>query len=72
MLPQREARRLGILLARDVLAHCRRLVVTRPSDATLADLDAAPADRAKVQLAGGDPAAVAEALYELVSAAGGR
>jgi len=70
VLPQREARRLGILLARDVLAHCRRLVVTRPSDATLADLDAAPADRAKVQLAGGDPTAVAEALYELVSAGG--
>ncbi|HTC80185.1 MAG TPA: glycosyltransferase family 1 protein, partial [Acidimicrobiia bacterium] len=63
VLPQREARRLGILLARDVLAHCRRLVVTRPSDATLADLDAALADRAKIHLAGAEPAAVADALY---------
>ena len=66
VLPQREARRLGILLARDVLAHCRRLVVTRPSDATLADLDAALADRAKIHLAGAEPAAVADALYEMV------
>ena len=65
-LPGAEARRLGILLARDVLAHCRRLVVTRPSDATLADLDAALADRAKIHLAGAEPAAVADALYEMV------
>ena len=28
--PGREARRLGILLTRDVLAHCRGLLVTRP------------------------------------------
>jgi glycosyltransferase involved in cell wall biosynthesis len=40
-LPAGEARRLGLLLVRDVLAHCRALVVTSPSDATLADLDAA-------------------------------
>ncbi|MDQ1568820.1 MAG: hypothetical protein QOF96_3700, partial [Actinomycetota bacterium] len=65
-LPAAEARRLGLLLARDVLAHCRRLVVTTPSDATLADLDAAPADRAKIQLAGTDPVTVADALYEMV------
>ena len=65
-----EAHRRGVLLVRDVLAHCRRLVVTNPADAALADLDAAPADRAKVQLAGGEPEAVAEALYGLVSTDG--
>jgi len=70
-LPQPEARRRGMLFSRDVLAHCRWLVVRRPSDAALADLDAAPSDRNKVTLAGGeDPAAVAEAVYELVSAGG--
>ena len=70
-LPRPEAHRRGVLLARDVLAHCRRLLVTKPGDAALADLDAAPADRAKVQLAGGEPDAVAGTLYGLVSAAGG-
>jgi hypothetical protein len=69
-LPAAEARRLGIVLARDVLAHCRRLLLTRETDAALADLDAAPSDRGKVQLVGADPAAVADALYELVSAGG--
>jgi hypothetical protein len=69
-LPRTEAHRRGLLLARDVLTHCRRLLVTNPGDATLADLDAASADRAKVQLAGEEPGAVAGALYELVSAAG--
>jgi hypothetical protein len=70
-LPRTEARRLGIVLARDVLAHCHRLLLTTGTDAAVADLDAAPADRAKVQLAGGEPDAVALALYGLVSAAGG-
>jgi glycosyltransferase involved in cell wall biosynthesis len=69
-LPRPEAHRRGVLLARDVLAHCNRLVVTKPGDAALADLDAVPADRAKVQLAGGEPNAVAGALYGLVSTAG--
>ncbi len=62
-----EARRLGVLLTRDVLRHCRGLVVTRPSDAALADLDAAPADRAKIVLAATDPQAVAGAAYEFVT-----
>ena len=68
-LPRAEGRRLGILLVRDVLAHCRRLVVMRAGDAALADLDATPADRAKIHLTGDDPRTVADALYEL-SAAG--
>jgi glycosyltransferase involved in cell wall biosynthesis len=66
-LPTAEARRLGVLLTRDVLSHCRGLIVTSPSDAALADLDAAPADRAKIIPAGTDPEAVAAAAYELVS-----
>jgi glycosyltransferase involved in cell wall biosynthesis len=69
-LPKTEARRLGILLARDVLAHCHRLLFTGETEAALADLDAIPADRAKIQVVGPDPAAVADALYELVSAGG--
>ena len=66
LLPAGEARRRGLLLTRDVLARCRRLVVTGPSDASLADLDAAPADRDKILLAGPDPVAVADALYGVV------
>ena len=69
-IPRAEARRLGILLTRDVLAHCHRLLVTGETDAALADLDAAPGDRARIQLVGPDPAAVADALYEFVSASG--
>lgn len=69
-LSQPEARRLGIVLARDVLAHCHRMLLTDATDAALADLDAAPEDRAKVHPAGSDPAAVADALYDFVSAAG--
>ena len=68
VLPQPEARRLGIMLIRDVLSHCHQLVVTRDADAALADLDAAPADRAKIRRSGPDPAAVADALYVLLSA----
>ena len=66
-LPADEARRLGLLLTRDILRHCRGLVVTRPSDAALADLDASPADRAKIHLAGPDPEAVAAAAHTLVT-----
>jgi glycosyltransferase involved in cell wall biosynthesis len=66
-LAPEEARRLGVLLARDVLAHCRGLVVTSPADAALADLDALPADRAKIHLAGPDPEDVATAAYGLVT-----
>jgi len=62
-----EGRRLGLLLVRDVLVRCRRLLVTRPADAALADLDAALADRAKIRLAGGEPKAVADAVYEAVA-----
>ena len=71
-LPRPEARRLGILLTRDVLRHCRRLLVVREADAALADLDAAPPDRARIQRCDADPAAVADALYELVSAGADR
>lgn len=67
-LPQAEARRLGILLVRDVLSRCRRLLVTRPLDHTLGDLDAAPEDRTKIHLVEGGALGVAEALYEVVSA----
>jgi hypothetical protein len=70
-LPLPEARRLGIVLVRDVLAHCHRLLLTGARDAALADLDAAPADRAKIQVAGPEPTAAADALYELVSSGGG-
>ena len=66
-LDREEARRLGILFCRDVLAHCRRLLVTRPVDATLADLDALPANRAKIQLAGPQPSAVADALHDVLT-----
>jgi glycosyltransferase involved in cell wall biosynthesis len=67
-LPRAEGHRLGILFARDVLAHCRAMLVARAVDAGLADLDAAPADRAKIRLVGQEPAEVAGAVYELVSA----
>src|SRR5437763_1195793 len=67
-LPAGEARRRGLLLTRDVLAHCRRLLVTGPSQAALADPEAAPADRGKILAAGPDPAAVADAVYGLVVA----
>jgi hypothetical protein len=66
-LPDGEARRLGLLLTRDILSRCVRLIVTRPSDATLADLDAFPADREKIGLAGPEPEAVAAAVYETVT-----
>ena len=46
----------------------RRLLVTGPSQAALADLEAAPADRGKILAAGPDPAAVADAVYGLVVA----
>ena len=66
---QGEARRLGIFLARDVVAHCRRLLVTSPAAAALAELDASSADRPKIHLAGTDPrevaAAVSEAVHEM-------
>ena len=65
-LPAGEARRLGLLLVRDVLTRCRRLIVTGPEQATLADLDSAPADRPKIHLTGPEPVAVAGALYEMV------
>ena len=65
-----EARRLGIVLVRDVLAHCRQLLLTSATDAALADLDSTPEVRARIRLAGPEPAAVADALYELVSDGG--
>jgi hypothetical protein len=65
-LSKGDARRFGIFFARDVLSHCRRLLVQSPADAALADLDAAPADRPKVHLTGPDPESVAAAVHELV------
>jgi hypothetical protein len=65
-LPAPEARRLGILLCRDTVAHSRLFLTTSAADAALAALDAAPADRAKIRFAGAEPAAVADILYETV------
>jgi len=70
VLPTREARRLGLIFARDVLRHCRHLVVPDAGKATTADLDARPGDRVKVRAVDGDVAAVAAAVYELVAASG--
>jgi hypothetical protein len=66
VLPVREARRLGLIFARDVLRHCRHLVVPDPAEATVADLDARPGDRSKIRPVDGDPAAVAEAISGLL------
>jgi hypothetical protein len=62
-----EARRLGILLCRDAVARSRRFLVVAPADATLARLDAHPADRHKVEGVGGDPAAVADRVAAVVA-----
>jgi glycosyltransferase involved in cell wall biosynthesis len=58
-----EARRRGILLSRDALAHAGRFLVTSEVDAALARLEAAPADRAKIDMVDADPAGAARALY---------
>jgi glycosyltransferase involved in cell wall biosynthesis len=63
-LARSEARRLGLLLTRDVLARCRRFLVARPADASLADLDATPADRVKIRLAGGGTSGMADAIWD--------
>ena len=65
-LTQAEAQRLGIFLIRDVLAHCRSLLVTGPVDRALADLDALREDRSKIGLTAGEPIAAAATVYNLV------
>jgi hypothetical protein len=72
-LPAPEARRLGILLCRDAVAHSRQFVATSPTAATLARLDARAADRPKIGfVAGGDGAALADRVYELLLGAAPR
>ncbi|MGH8975573.1 MAG: glycosyltransferase family 4 protein, partial [Acidimicrobiia bacterium] len=67
VLPADEARRRGVLLTRDALAHAGRFLVTSETDAVVARLEAAPADRAKIDRIDSDPAGAARALYsELV------
>jgi glycosyltransferase involved in cell wall biosynthesis len=63
VLPAAEARRRGILMARDVLARSARVFFTSERDAALARLDAAPRDRTKADVVDGEPAGVADALY---------
>jgi hypothetical protein len=70
VLPTPEARRLGLIFARDVLRHCRHLVVPDDAKATVADLDARPVDRPKVRAVDDDIASVAAAVYELVASSG--
>jgi hypothetical protein len=63
-----EARRLGILLTRDVLQHCRRFLALSGEDAALARLDARAADRSKVQaLRAATPASAVAAVVGSVS-----
>ncbi len=62
-----DARRRGVLLSRDVLARSRRFLVTSEIDATLARLDAFPADRSKVEVVDGDPYRLADALVASIT-----
>jgi glycosyltransferase involved in cell wall biosynthesis len=63
-----EARRLGVLLIRDVVAHARRVLVTDPSETALARLDAGRRGRDRIDGVDDDPAAVARALKPLLAA----
>lgn len=65
-----EARRLGVLLARDAIGHSKAIFGTSDNVAALARLDARPADRAKVGRIPSDPAAAADAVRSAL--AGGR
>ncbi|MDQ1514786.1 MAG: hypothetical protein QOE80_616, partial [Actinomycetota bacterium] len=62
-----EARRLGILLARDAVHHSRRFLVTSDTDADLARLDARPADREKIDVVASDPSEAAAVLHRLAN-----
>ncbi|MGH9034834.1 MAG: hypothetical protein ACRD0O_03655, partial [Acidimicrobiia bacterium] len=70
VLPATEARRRGVLLAREALAHTDRFLVASEAAAVLARLDANPEDRDKVAVVADDPAAVARALYSEVTVGG--
>ncbi|MCA1842984.1 MAG: hypothetical protein LC792_07290, partial [Actinobacteria bacterium] len=61
-----EARRLGVLLIRDVVAHSRRVLVTDPTEAALARLDAGRDCRDRIDAVDDDPAALVRALKSLV------
>jgi hypothetical protein len=63
VLSAEEARRRGILLTRDALAHSQRFLLTSENEATVARLEARPADRAKIDVVAADPAGLADALY---------
>jgi glycosyltransferase involved in cell wall biosynthesis len=57
-----EARRLGVLLARDAIGASQRFLGTSDDVAALARLDAHPADRPKVGRIPDDPSAAADAV----------
>ncbi len=63
VLSAEEARRRGILLTRDALAHSERFLLTSENAAAVARLEAHPADRAKIDVVDADPAGLADALY---------
>jgi len=65
-----EARRLGVLLARDAIGHSRRFLVTSEPGAELAGLDAPPADRAKVGVIDADPSGAAAVLHAVITTSG--
>jgi hypothetical protein len=67
-LPGPEARRLGILLCRDAAAHCR-VLLTSPTAAALARLDARAPDRPKIIAVPDDPPVLADQIYDLLPAA---
>ncbi|HEY3238906.1 MAG TPA: glycosyltransferase family 1 protein [Acidimicrobiia bacterium] len=67
VLSPAEARLRGVVLMRDVAAHAGRVLVRTEAGATLARLDANPADRGKVEMVAGDVPEVAEALYSVLT-----
>ncbi len=62
VLPAAEARRRGVLLARDAVARSERFLVTSDAGTVLARLDAVPAHRSRIQPVPEDPVRLAEAL----------
>jgi glycosyltransferase involved in cell wall biosynthesis len=69
VLPADEARRRGILLARDAVAHSDRFLVTSDLDAAVARLDACAGDRPKIGVVPDDPTEAAEAISAEVARA---
>jgi len=61
-----EARRLGVLMIRDVATHARRLLITDPTEFALARLDAGSGRRDRIEAVGDTPADVARAVRQLV------